>query len=177
MCIRDRINTNILWKSWSSLRAKSIYEDTLAMNISDISSMTYQAIWEYNKGSKINDDDIKIAFDKKNKTLIQIEEIFKKFDFIMLPSSQVFPFNKNIQYPNKINDQELDTYHRWLEVFIISSLFDLPTLTVPIGFNETGSPMGLQIIAKKGDDIKLLSFAKTYEKIYKYSNIKAKFKL
>ena len=26
--------------------------------------------------------------------------------------------------------------------------------------------MGLQIIAKKGDDIKLLSFAKTYEKIY-----------
>ena len=115
--------------------------------------------------------------DKKNKTLIQIEEIFKKFDFILLPSSQVFPFNKNIQYPKKINEQELDTYHRWLEVFIISSLFDLPTLTVPIGFNDTGSPMGLQIIAKKGDDIKLLSFAKTYEKIYKYSNIKAKFKL
>ena len=68
----------------------------------------------------------------------------------MLPSSQVFPFNKNIQYPKKINDQELDTYHRWLEVFIISSLFDLPTLTVPIGFNENGNPMGLQIIAKKG---------------------------
>ena len=76
----------------------------------------------------------------------------------------------------KINDQKLDTYHRWLEVFIISSLFDLPTLTVPIGFNENGFSMGLQIIAKKGDDIKLISFAKTYEKIYKYSNIKVKFK-
>ena len=147
------------------------------MQIQNINDMTEQAIWEYNKGSKINDDDIKIAFDKKNKTLIQIEEIFKKFDFIILPSSQVFPFNKNIQYPKKINEQELDTYHRWLEVFIISSLFDLPTLTVPIGFNENGNPMGLQIIAKKGNDIKLLSFAKTYEKIYKYSNIKAKFKL
>ena len=56
-------------------------------------------------------------------------------------------------------------------------MFDLPTLTVPIGFNENGYSMGLQIIAKKGDDIKLISFAKTYEKIYKYSNIKAKFKL
>ena len=63
-----------------------------------------------------------------------------------------------------------------MEVFIISSLFDLPTLTVPIGFDENGNPMGLQIIAKKGDDIKLISFAKKYEKIYKYSNIKAKFK-
>ena len=146
------------------------------MQIQNINDMSEQAIWEYNKGSKINDDDIKIAFDKKNNSLIQIDEIFKKFDFIILPSSQVFPFNKNIQYPKKINEQELDTYHRWLEVFIISSLFDLPTLTVPIGFNETGSPMVLQIIAKKGDDIKLLSFAKTYEKIYKYSNIKTIFK-
>ena len=63
-----------------------------------------------------------------------------------------------------------------MEVFIISSLFDLPTLTVPIGFNENGKPMGLQIIAKKGNDIKLLSFAKIYEKMFKYSNIKPIFK-
>ena len=137
--------------------ATKIFNDIKNMQIQNINDMTEQAIWEYNKGSKINDDDIKIAFDKKNKTLIQIEEIFKKFDFILLPSSQVFPFNKNTQYPKKINDHELDTYHRWLEVFIISSLFDLPTLTVPIGFNETGNPMGLQILAKKGDDIKLIS--------------------
>ena len=175
--INSKLKTSDIWDSWTCFRAKGIFNDTKNMQIQNINDMTEQAIWEYNKGSKINDDDIKIAFDKKNKTLIQIEEIFKKFDFIILPSSQVFPFNKNIQYPKKINEQELDTYHRWLEVFIISSLFDLPTLTVPIGFNETGSPMGLQIIAKKGDDIKLLSFAKTYEKIYKYSNIKAKFKL
>ena len=175
--INSKLKTSDIWDSWTCFRAKGIFNDTKNMQIQNINDMSEQAIWEYNKGSKINDDDIKIAFDKKNNSLIQIEEIFKKFDFIILPSSQVFPFNKNIQYPKKINEQELDTYHRWLEVFIISSLFDLPTLTVPIGFNETGSPMGLQIIAKKGDDIKLLSFAKTYEKIYKYSNIKPKFKL
>ena len=175
--INSKLKTSDIWDSWTCFRAKGIFNDTKNMQIQNINDMSEQAIWEYNKGSKINDDDIKIAFDKKNNSIIQIEEIFKKFDFIILPSSQVFPFNKNIQYPKKINEQELDTYHRWLEVFIISSLFDLPTLTVPIGFNETGSPMGLQIIAKKGDDIKLISFAKTYEKIYKYSNIKAKFKL
>ena len=32
--LKPKINTNILWKSWTSLRSKSIYEDTLAMNIS-----------------------------------------------------------------------------------------------------------------------------------------------
>ena len=35
------------------------------MQIQNINDMSEQAIWEYNKGSKINDDDIKIAFDKK----------------------------------------------------------------------------------------------------------------
>ena len=142
------------------------------MQIQNINDMTEQAIWEYNKGSNISDDDIKVAYDKKNKTLNQINEIFNKFDFIAFPSSQVFPFDKNIQYPKKINGIELDTYHRWLEVFIISSLFDLPTLTIPIGFNENGYSMGLQIIANKGNDLKLLSFAKKYEEIYSYSKAK-----
>ena len=166
------IKTSNIWESWTCFRAKSIFNDTNNMQIQNINDMTEQAIWEYNKGSNISDDDIKVAYDKKNKTLNQINEIFNKFDFIAFPSSQVFPFDKNIQYPKKINGIELDTYHRWLEVFIISSLFDLPTLTIPIGFNENGYSMGLQIIANKGNDLKLLSFAKKYEEIYSYSKAK-----
>ena len=170
--ISSKIKTTDIWDSWTCFRAKSIYHDTKNMQIQNISHMTEQAIWEYNKGLEINDEDIKIAYNKKNKNLIQIEEIFKKFDFIVLPSSQVFPFNKDIQYPKRINEVELDTYHRWLEVFILPSLFDLPTLSVPIGFNKNGFPMGMQIIANKGNDLKLLSFAKRYEEIYQYSKIK-----
>ena len=39
-------------------------------------------------------------------------------------------------------------------------------------FNKNGFPMGMQIIANKGNDLKLLSFAKRYEEIYQYSKIK-----
>ena len=49
----------------------------------------------------------------------------KSYDFLILPSAQVFPFDKNLQFPKKINNFELDTYHRWIEVFIMSSLLDL----------------------------------------------------
>ena len=56
----------------------------------------------------------------------------------------------------------------------IPSLFNLPTLSVPIGFNKNGFPMGMQIIANKGKDLKLLSFAKRYEEIYQYSTVKLK---
>ena len=104
----------------------------------------------------------------------QIDEIFNKYDFLILPSAQVFPFDKNLQYPNQINGKQLDTYHRWIEVFIMSSLLDLPTITVPVGFNKTGLPMGMQIIAKKSDDLKLLSFAKSYEECFNFSKINPK---
>ena len=172
--LKPKINTDILWKSWTTLRAKSIYEDTLAMNIIDISSMTYQAIWEYNKGKEIKAEDLKIALDQKQECLNQINLMFENFDFLVLPSAQIFPFDKNLQFPKNINDKELDTYHRWLEVFILSSLLELPTVTIPAGFNKDGMPMGMQIIGKNKDDLKLYSFASKYEDIFNFSKIKPK---
>ena len=173
--LKPKINNDYLWKSWTTLRAKSIYEDTLAMNISDINSMTYQAIWEFNKGKEIKSKDLVLALDQRQQCLNQINLIFKNFDFLALPSAQIFPFDKNLQFPKNINNIELDTYHRWLEVFILSSLLELPTITIPAGFNEKGMPMGMQIIGKNKDDLKLFSFTKMYEEAFNFSKNKPKF--
>ena len=170
--LKPKINNEFLWKSWTTLRAKNIFEDTLAMNILDVNSMTYQAIWEYNKGKEINSEDIQSAIDKKQQCLNQIDLIFRNFDFLALPSAQVYPFDKNLQFPKNINGIELDTYHRWLEVFILSSLLDLPTVTIPVGFNKNGMPMGMQIIGRNKDDLNVFSFASKYEDIFNYSKIK-----
>ena len=40
------------------------------------------------------------------------------------------------------------------------------------GFNKDGFPIGIQIIAKEKEDLKVLAFAKKYEEIYQYSKIK-----
>ena len=172
--LNPKINTDILWKSWITLRSKSIYEDTLSMNISDISSMTFQAIWEFNKGKEIKSEDLQLAIDQKQKCLNQTNIIFESFDFLALPSAQIFPFDKNLQFPKKINDIGLDTYHRWLEVFILSSLLELPTITIPAGFNKDGMPMGIQLIGKNKDDLRLFSFAIKYEEAFNFSKIKPK---
>ena len=172
--LQPKINTDFLWKSWTTLRAKSIYEDTLDMNISDINSMTYQAIWEYSKGKEIKSEDLQLALDQKKQCLNQINLIFENFDFLVLPSAQIFPFDKNLQFPKNINNNELDTYHRWLEVFVLSSLLELPTITIPAGFNKDGMPMGRQNIGKNKDDLKLFSFAIKYENIFNFSKIKPK---
>jgi amidase len=170
--LKPDFDHDALWSSWIVFRSKSIYEDTLAMNIKDINTMTYQAIWEYNNGKNISDKDLQIAKDQKNKCYEQIENIFKNFDFLALPSAQIFPFDKTLQFPKKINSLELDTYHRWLEIFILSSLLELPTITVPVGFDEKGMPMGMQIIGKNKSDLKLFAFVKKYEEIFNFSKFK-----
>ena len=121
------INTDELWDSWLTFRSKSIFMDIGSMSIKDINEMTFQAIWEYNRGKDIKDNDIDIALEKRKKSINDINQIFKDYDFLALPSAQVFPFKKELNYPEKINDFSLDTYHRWIEVFILSSLLELPT--------------------------------------------------
>ena len=113
-----------------------------------------------------------LALDQRQQCLNQINLIFKNFDFLALPSAQVFPFDKNLQFPKEINNIELDTYHRWLEIFILSSLLELPTITIPVGFNKDGMPMGMQIIGRNKDDLKLFSFAIKYEEAFNYSKNK-----
>ena len=97
-----------------------------------------------------------------------IDELNKNYLSIVEKDS----FKKEFNYPKKINDFNLDTYHRWIEVFILSSLLELPTITVPVGFNKNKLPMGMQIIGKKNDDLKVLAFARKYEQMFNYSKIK-----
>ena len=63
-----------------------------------------------------------------------------------------------------------------MEVVVLSSLLGLPTISVPVGFNKDGLPMGMQIIANKNQDLKVIAFSKKYEEVFKNSKIKPKLK-
>ena len=70
--LQPKINSVEMWDSWTTLRAKSIYEDTKGMKIKNIEEMTYQAIWEYKKGASIKSDDIKKALIQKNNCVKEV---------------------------------------------------------------------------------------------------------
>ena len=174
--LKPNVDAHKLWNCWGSLRAKSIYEDIneeiIAMNIKDVNQMTPQALWEYNKGIKLTEDDVKLALNSRIELSNDVNSLFGSFDFLALPSQQSFPFDKNLRNPEKINDQIMDTYHRWIEIHLFASLFYLPSISLPIGFNKDGFPIGIQIIAKTKEDLKVMSFAKKYEEIFNFSKYK-----
>ncbi|GIS85638.1 MAG: hypothetical protein CM1200mP17_02060 [Woeseia sp.] len=163
------INTNMLWDSWTTLRAKNIFDYLTEMKLEMNEELGLPVRWEYEKGRGLKSKDIEASLDQRNECNIVVEKLFMKYDFLAIPSAQVFPFDKSLEYPDQIAGYSMDTYHRWMEVVILASLLGLPTMSVPIGFNKHGLPMGMQIIGKQGDDLKVVSFAKRYHRIFNYS--------
>jgi amidase len=88
--------------------------------------------------------------------------IFDRFDALVLPSAQVWPFPTEWRWPKQINGRQMDTYHRWMEVVIPISLIGLPALSVPIGFGAGGLPMGMQIAGRVGDDAGVLALGQAW---------------
>ncbi|WP_239510967.1 amidase family protein, partial [Stenotrophomonas maltophilia] len=74
-----------------------------------------------------------------------LARLFERYDFLLLPSAQVFPFDAETAWPRQVAGRPMDTYHRWMEVVIGPTLAGLPAISVPIGFGAAGLPMGLQI--------------------------------
>ena len=59
----------------------------------------------------------------------------------------------------------MDTYHRWMEIVILGSLGGIPVINVPVGFDDLGRPMGIQIMSNFGQDKKVLEFGLAYDQV------------
>ena len=167
--LKSEINSTVLWDSWTTLRSKNIFNYLNEMKLDMHEELGLPVRWEYEKGSGITSNDIQISLGQRSECKNIVEKLFMNFDFLVMPSAQVFPFDKELKYPEEISEYKLDTYHRWMEVVTLASLLGLPTISVPVGFNKNGLPMGMQIIGKKGDDLRVVSFAKKYEEIFNFS--------
>lgn len=57
----------------------------------------------------------------------------------------------------------MDTYHRWMECTLFATFAGLPAISVPVGFDERGLPMGMQLIGRSRADVDVLRLAAAYE--------------
>ena len=67
--------------------------------------------------------------------------------------AQVWPFPVHEAWPHRIGDRAMDTYHRWMEVVVPATMAGLPAISVPVGFDGRGLPMGLQVIGRPRGDL------------------------
>ena len=168
-CLIPKFPSEMIWESWINLRSLILKKD-LSDIIKDKNKASYlkpEIQWEIERAISISDLDFEDAISKREKWKIYINSLFTKFDLLALPSTQVFPFYERIKYPKEINGKKMDTYHRWMEVVVPSSLIGLPTISFPCGFNTKGLPIGIQLIGKSGNDKKVLNISYLIEKMIK----------
>lgn len=154
-----------LWQAWLTLRhwrirsgAKALYDDPEKRAL-----MKPELVWEIEGGRDLSGDDIAAASVARSDWYRALLDLFEDFDFLVLPTAQVFPFSRDLHWPKEIAGNPMDTYHRWMEVVIGGTLSGCPVINLPAGFDERGRPMGLQFIAPLGQEQKLLEFALGWE--------------
>lgn len=103
--------------------------------------------------------DTRIALERRKGFLASLHDLFERFDVLVLPCAQVWPFPVEWRHPTQIAGREMDTYHRWMEVVVPVSLTGLPAVALPCGMSENGLPMGVQAFARRGEDAMLLRLA------------------
>tara|TARA_B110000090_G_scaffold77645_1_gene88466 strand:+ start:79 stop:861 length:783 start_codon:yes stop_codon:yes gene_type:complete len=155
-----------LWRTWVDLRnlgrsgSQSMYDDPAQRAL-----LKPEYIWEIEQSLVLTARQINDAGNARARWYREVVHLLEQFDFLVLPTAQVFPFSKDIHWPTEIAGKKMDTYHRWMEVVIPASLAGNPVVNVPAGFDEQGRPMGIQVMGRFGEDKKVLEFALAYEQV------------
>jgi amidase len=123
-----------------------------------------EIVWEIERGLALTGKDLSRASLGRSKWYLAMHRLFERHDFLLLPSAQVFPFPARERWPREIAGHAMDSYHRWMEVAIIVTMSGCPALNVPVGFDSRSLPMGMQIVAPIGEEIRLLRLADAYDR-------------
>lgn len=162
-----------IWDSWTTLRSFAVGTGLEAMyNDPDKRARLKEtAQWEIGRALNMSALDVHKASVIRSDWFKAAFHLFEKFDVLVLPSAQVWPFDVATEYPKKINGREMDTYHRWMEVVIAPGLLGLPVVNIPVGFGGPNDlPMGLQLIGKRGSDSLLLRLAQAWHQATDWPN-------
>ena len=122
-----------------------------------------EALWEHEQAQGLTGAEVLAASAQRSAFHQHLLTRFEHFDFLALPSAQVWPFDAALRWPTHIAGREMDTYHRWMEVVIYATFAGLPCISVPAGFSAQGLPMGLQLIGRPQADADVLRLACAYE--------------
>ena len=156
-----------LWQTWLAWRRVLTASRIAPMVAQDRAHIKPEALWEFDQAIGMTASDFLQASADRSAFYQHMLGLLSRFDVLVLPSCQVWPFDAAMRWPEHIDTPtgrvQMDTYHRWMEVVLYASLAGLPVLNVPVGFNAQGLPMGMQLMGQPQGDLALLSLGLAYE--------------
>ena len=91
------------------------------------------------------------------------QAFLEKYEYFVLPTTQLPPFDVNTPYPAEIAGVKFDNYIDWMKSCWYISATGNPAASVPGGFTPEGLPVGVQIVGRNKEDFALLQMAHAFE--------------
>ena len=85
----------------------------------------------------------------------KIEQVFKDYDFIIMPTSPTTAFKLGEKMDDPIAMYLADIYT------VMANLAGIPSISIPLYKHSNGMPFGLQAMANSFDELSLLQFSET----------------
>ena len=120
-------------------------------------------VWNIEEGMKLTGPQIGRAERKRTELYQRVRQFMEQYEFLVLPVSQVPPFDVKQRYITEINGVKMDTYLDWMRSCYYITVTGLPAISVPCGFTPEGLPIGIQIVGRRHDDFGVLQLAYAFE--------------
>ena len=122
-----------------------------------------EAVFEVETGLGLSAFDVQAHSSVRSDWSQAVGRFFRRYDYMVVPTAQLFPFDADLRWPAEIAGVKMTTYHEWMKAVCLVTMSGCPALAVPAGFGPAGLPMGLQIIAPVHHDLACFHLAAAYE--------------
>ncbi len=120
-------------------------------------------VWNIEEGRRLSGPQIGEAERKRAELYHRVRTFMESYEFLVLPVSQVPPFDVSQRYVTEINGETMETYIDWMRSCYYVTVTGLPAISVPCGFTPEGLPTGVQIVGRHRDDLGVLQLAHAFE--------------
>jgi amidase len=120
-------------------------------------------VWNVEAGTRLTGPQLGRAEVLRTQAYHRMREFLERYEFLVLPVSQVLPFPVGQEYVAEIGGVRLGTYIDWMQSCYLISAVGNPALAVPCAFTERGLPVGLQIVGRHEDDWGVLQLGHAFE--------------
>ncbi len=116
-----------------------------------------------NYGRKLTIDDVYEAQIDRNTIYHNMRRFLSNYDVLACPTVSLEPGPVVEEFPNEIDGKPMDDYIDWLRFSFLSTTAGLPAISIPVGFTESGLPVGLQLLGPPRGEAKVLAVARAIE--------------
>ena len=118
---------------------------------------------EIEEGLRLTGTDLAHAETAHSRLWRRFQAFLEKYEYFVLPTTQLPPFDVNTPYPAEIAGVKFTNYIDWMKSCWYISATGNPAASVPGGFTPEGLPVGVQIVGRDKADFSVLQMAHAFE--------------